>query len=424
MCQQIMMDTPEDDHNVAKIDPTPRAGDSAKKRRITEEEMIALARELSAFPPVDSPYNNEQDPFDLQEMCSSLPTSPISPVRRRSSGSVTIATAETQANRLRREESEGFSAAYGQRPSFRPAKRTSPSNSPSSSPVAPTSTSPLSLSFALCSLQSEASLGPPPTPNKYILGDTIGEGGAGLVRKAIDRESGAKVAVKTLRHAESPHEVAALQACDGHPHILRLMDQFHHDGELHLVTELASEDLLQHIERNGPLSEDKARILCKDLLSAVSTLHEAGYCHRDIKLENLLLNNTHQLVLADLGTAAPTKTDSGKSRRHHDAVGSRCYMAPEVVQSDSFGSEYEGSAADVWSCGIVVYAMTAGMFPFAQASPDCAQYCLHCHGKHVFPSHLSEELVDLQKKMLGIKGERATIQEILTHSWFNTAEVH
>ena len=369
---------------------------------MSEEDMISLTKQLSDY--TDSEDSDDLSSFDLKDICSSMPTTPLSPVRRSCRGNMVF---NSPSDHMNLQEPTVLCSACGSRPEYRPAKRTASSRSQSQDS-----------SRTPC---EQPTVGSSFSPNKYLLGHIIGDGASGSVRRAVDTDSGEAVAMKTMRYPKgSQHEVAALVACDGHPNTLRLLDHFAVNGELCLVTELAQCDLLQHIEDHGPISEDEARNHCRDLLSAVAAVHQAGYSHRDIKLENLLLRFgvEQQLILADFGACTPNLTSEGAPRRHKDTVGSASYTAPEVIESSTLGMGYEGAAADIWSCGIVIYAMCAGLFPFEQASLDCARFQHFVHGEHAFPPHLSEALVDLLKMMMVGPEKRPTLTEVLSHRWF------
>lgn len=402
--------------------PTPRSGDSAKKRRLTEDEALALSKEFAALDFPDSPYSSYDpcSPLGSPESLSDVPTSPISPVRRRSSGSVTtIAEPCGHAQRLREEEQDVVQAACGQRREFVRAKRTQPSRETPKAPPSPVLPSLGGLSLGLSLAVQEETLGPASNPCKYSLAASIGEGGAGTVRRGVERTTGRHVAIKTLKKGVeyvAEVEAAAMRACASHPNALQLLDTFTcTNGETHLVSELATGDLLEHLQSSGPVSEDQARQHCRGLLSALSTLHEAGFCHRDVKLENCLLSTEGALLLCDMGTAARCTYQS----RLSDAVGSHSYMSPEVVAAHNFGSTYDGTACDVHSTGIVFYAMVAGSFPFELASPDCAQYTQLSQGAHPWPSHFSKELSEVLQMMIGgAEGQRPTCEDLLSHRYF------
>jgi len=411
-----------------KIDITPRAGDAAKKRRISDAEALALERGQgdAEFPPVDSPYSAIDDDF-FQGFTDALVLDDaelISPVRRRSSGSVgggfvPVIEPYDVCAAIRMEEEDVTAMAQGRRREVRPAKRTQAQRRPTIQIACPVSPPAL----------EEDGVGPECSPQRYVLNRVIGEGAAGKVWSALDRQTGSQVAIKVMRQdSDIPAtlETEAMGACDSQ-HVVALLDAFDLCGESYMVLPLAREDVLQHIMETGPLTEDKVRPMARQLLQALEALHSAGptgYCHRDVKLENMLLAPQGHLILADLGAAAPARTPDGAMRRHAHAVGSGSYMAPEVVASNIYGSDYEGTAADVWSCGISLYAMAAGEFPFELASPDCSRYVQFMQGENTWPSHFSAELIDILKHMLAASNQRATVTDLQAHQWLRTQITH
>lgn len=204
-----------------------------------------------------------------------------------------------------------------------------------------------------------------------------------------------------------------MRACAGHPHVVGLLDAYKEGHKSVLVTELAQGDLLARIQERGPIDEREARNHAAALVSAVSALHRAGYCHRDIKLENLLLSFEGDLLLADFGCAEPLDEPLNRG-----SVGSPAYMPPEVVR----GEAVNGEAADVWSIGVVLYALVAGEFPFEMAMHDCARYERFLQGKNEWPPHFSDEFVQLLRAMLTHDAHtRLHMADVESHVWLSSA---
>jgi len=380
---------------------TPRNGDSAKKRRLTEEEIASLQAPQEIGAP-DSPYTSEDlDDVDLFDHPISPENEPVSPVRRRSSGSVGRMVAEPfdRAASLRDEEDAVVQAAYGYRPEFKPAKRTQAQR------------------LRISSACDEQLVGPTREDEKYYFQDKIGEGASATVWSAVETETGDNVAIKVVRPDDVVnHEVAAMTAVQGSANVLSLIENFMFEGDQHVVTELAQGDLLQELQNRGPMPESQARVHGMAVMSGLETLHRAGYSHRDVKLENLLVSQGGKLLLGDFGSAAPLKTADGTPVRHWTAVGSESYMAPEVL---GYGSDFDGAKADVWSTGVVLYAIVAGEFPFELASPECMRYQRFMQGEHDWPMHFSLGLIDLITSMLASSHQRTTLEAALAHKWIS-----
>jgi 5'-AMP-activated protein kinase catalytic alpha subunit len=136
-------------------------------------------------------------------------------------------------------------------------------------------------------------------------------------------------------------------------------------------------------------------------------------CHRDLKPENLLLEkHTNSLKIIDFGLS----NMYGIGERLKTACGSPCYAAPEMIA----GKEYHGLQVDVWSCGVILYAMVCGYLPFED--PDTNKlYSKIMKGEYSIPSDIDREVSDLISKILVTDPEkRYTLTQIRDHPWFKT----
>lgn len=135
-----------------------------------------------------------------------------------------------------------------------------------------------------------------------------------------------------------------------------------------------------------------------------------GIVHRDLKPENLLLDHEKNIKLVDFGLSN-TYLEGGLLKT---ACGSPCYAAPEMIA----GHEYHPSKVDVWSCGVILYAMICGYLPFED--PDTAQlYKKILKGEFSLPQFVSNESADLLGKILKTDPEtRYTAEDIRKHKWF------
>ncbi|KAF7086751.1 hypothetical protein CFC21_090010, partial [Triticum aestivum] len=205
---------------------------------------------------------------------------------------------------------------------------------------------------------------------QYSIGDEIGHGRFGTVRRCHSNATGEALALKTtpkapLRDAldlalaeQEPklHLLASSPPCS--PHLVALHAAFDDADAVHLVVDLCTGgDLLSLLSaRGGRLPEREAAGLAVQLASALAACHRRGVAHRDVKPDNLLFDAaTGALKLADFGSAEWF----GDGRRMSGIVGTPYYVAPEVVA----GREY-GEKVDVWSAGVVLYMMLSGAVPF------------------------------------------------------------
>ena len=176
----------------------------------------------------------------------------------------------------------------------------------------------------------------------------------------------------------------------------------------------------QQICEKGDFSEDIARFYFRQLIWALDYLHSAGYSHRDIKLENLLLDEEYNLKLIDFGFACEEASNDWKT-------GTLCYMAPEIFKSEA----YDWKKTDVFSSGIVLYALLTGKLPFEKASSkdtlynkflesDVQWFWLNFDEKFNSKKiRKSDSFKDLFTKMVDPNpANRITIKEIKEHDWF------
>lgn len=222
----------------------------------------------------------------------------------------------------------------------------------------------------------------------YILGHTLGEGEFGKVKMGWKKESSVEVAIKLIRREtlgghsnrlqKIYREIQILRQLD-HPNIVRLHEMVETERHIGIILEYASGgELFDYILNHRYLKDNAARKLFAQLISGVGYLHRKGIVHRDLKLENLLLDRNKNIIITDFGfanTFDPTDqlgeeieyrlndkdyinslglVGSDASRRGdlmQTSCGSPCYAAPELVVSDSL---YTGRKVDVWSCGVIL----------------------------------------------------------------------
>jgi TolB-like protein/Flp pilus assembly protein TadD len=231
--------------------------------------------------------------------------------------------------------------------------------------------------------------------DRYAIKKTLGRGGMSTVYLADDLRHGRQVAVKVL-HAKLGSPLAAerflreirISASLTHPHILPLHESGEADGLLYFVMPyVAGESLRVRMEREGRLSIDEAvRIAC-EVADALDTAHRQGVVHRDVKPENILLEEGHAVV-ADFGIARAMSTAGGERvTRDGLAIGTPSYMSPEQIR----GSREIDGRSDLYSLACVLYEMIAGEPPFESgADPSVA---------------LARHLVDSPPSLIAVRPE-------------------
>ncbi|EQC35828.1 CAMK/CAMKL/MARK protein kinase [Saprolegnia diclina VS20] len=253
----------------------------------------------------------------------------------------------------------------------------------------------------------------------YELGPVIGSGTFGKVRLATHKASNQVVAIKSYERSRArdahqwkriQYEARVMERLD-HPCIIRLFEAIEDPSTLHLVMEHVTSDvtnLCEYVKQQRRLKEADAGPLFAQVLSALVYMHDRHWVHRDVKLENVLLDKHGLVKLVDFGfsalqTAKPFQT----------FCGTPCYMAPEIVQRKS----YWGPPVDVWSLGILLYAMLSGFFPFrARNYNDLYRKILR--GAYEMPSTLSADAQELLRGMLDADPtKRLTIMDVRAHPW-------
>lgn len=255
--------------------------------------------------------------------------------------------------------------------------------------------------------------------SQYRISRTLGVGSFGKVKAAEHVVTGHQVAIKILNRRKIRsmdmdekvgREIKILRLFR-HPHIIRLYDVVETHDNIYVVMEyVRSGELFDYIVEKGRLLEDEARRYFQQIISGVEYCHRNMVVHRDLKPENLLLDGNMSVKIADFGL-------SNVMRDGHflkTSCGSPNYAAPEVIS----GKLYSGPEVDVWSCGVILYALLCGSLPFDDESiPNLFKKIKG--GIYNLPSHLSPGARDLIPRMLLVDPlKRITIPEIRQHPWF------
>ncbi|KAL9030676.1 MAG: hypothetical protein Q9196_001221 [Gyalolechia fulgens] len=314
----------------------------------------------------------------------------------------------------------------------------------------------------------------------YILGKTLGEGEFGKVKLGWRRDGSVQVAVKLIRRealggnpSRLPkiyREINILRELS-HPNIVRLHEMTETDKYIGIVLEYASGgELFDYILLHRYLKDNAARKLFAQLISGVGYLHKKGIVHRDLKLENLLLDRNKNIIITDFGFANTFNPQDqldeeieynlanrdfvkrkgleqvqadGKRRGDlmQTSCGSPCYAAPELVVTDSL---YTGRKVDVWSCGVILvchsiqcfpshmtywrlqYAMLAGYLPFDDDPANPEGDNINLLYKYIvstpltFPEYVTPHARDLLRRILvPDPRKRADLFEVARHSWLS-----
>ncbi|CAO1621367.1 unnamed protein product [Parajaminaea phylloscopi] len=285
------------------------------------------------------------------------------------------------------------------------------------------------------------------TLGDYALGKTLGAGSMGKVKLAVKMGSGEKVAIKIIpRHTslaaaqypkpgpdgkvpppptqsflakaaakDQSKEVrtmreGSLQILLHHPYVCGMREMIIHANHYYMVFDhIDGGQMLDYIISHGRLRERAARKFARQIGSALEYCHRNSIVHRDLKIENILISKTGNIKIIDFGLSNLFSPHSHLST----FCGSLYFAAPELLNA----KVYTGPEVDVWSFGIVLYVLVCGKVPF----DDQSMPALHAKIKrgHVeYPAWLSGECKHILSRMLVTNpAQRATLPEILSHSW-------
>ncbi|KAF7078490.1 hypothetical protein CFC21_082915 [Triticum aestivum] len=281
---------------------------------------------------------------------------------------------------------------------------------------------------------------------KYRVGRTIGEGAFAKVRLAVDAETGGCVAVKVIDRStvlrnnlmyQVKREISAMRLLN-HPNIVKIHEVIATKTKICLVMEYVpggqlSDKLVRQTSSSSNsswllsrcylkrLDEREAKKYFYQLIDAVDYCHRRGVFHRDLKPENLLLDNQGNLKVSDFGLSVLRKlrdlwgwTEACFSTSVSTSCGSPCYVAPEVIQHKT----YDGAAADIWSCGVILFELLAGYLPFQ----DCS--LIHLYRRISRAQYALPQWITLPQKKIILRIldpspiTRAKVNDIFDDEWF------
>ena len=258
----------------------------------------------------------------------------------------------------------------------------------------------------------------------YIIGKQIGQGAYAVVRVGLNKTNNRKVALKIYkkyklidpnRRKSVKREIKLMEKMTN-PHIIRLYEVIDTQKYVILVMEYVNGGSLhsylkQHAGRRLP--EAEAKRVFKQVVEGIRYCHNRSITHRDIKLENLLLDEDKNIKVIDFGFSTCIPID----KKVKIFCGTPSYMAPEIVQK----TEYCGPPADIWALGVLLFIILCGSFPYRGAT-DQELYTKISNSDYKIPSEvyqqLSQEAIDLIALLFSLEAEkRPSARELLVHPW-------
>jgi len=262
----------------------------------------------------------------------------------------------------------------------------------------------------------------------YIIGKQIGQGAYAVVRVGLHKPTNKKVAMKIYkkyklldpnRRKSVKREIKLMEKMK-HPHIIRLYEVIDTDKYVILVMEYVGGGSLHGYLKSKPkrrLEEHEARRIFRQVLEGIKYCHSRCITHRDIKLENLLLDDKLNIKIIDFGFSTCIPND----KKIKIFCGTPSYMAPEIVAK----TEYCGPPADIWALGVLLFTILSGSFPY-RGDTDKELYRKISRAEYKLPSEvyssLSVEAINLIKKLFAIDAnKRLTAKEVLNDPWLQEA---
>eukprot|EP00117_Sycon_ciliatum_P013296 scpid52163/ scgid14014/ Testis-specific serine/threonine-protein kinase 2; Serine/threonine-protein kinase 22B len=253
--------------------------------------------------------------------------------------------------------------------------------------------------------------------SNYHLLNSIGVGAYAKVYRAQVKSTGAEVASKIINRQGTPkdyvkkflpREIEVLQKLE-HPNCIRTYEIIEYKQQIHMIMEVASNgDLLDYINSRGRISEPTAQKIFSQLVSALEYFYSINIAHRDLKCENLLLDRDFNIKVSDFGFATPYRD----GQLLHTFCGSVAYACPEIL----YGQPYDGRTSDLWSIGVVLYALVCGQLPYQEG--DMKRLLMQINSPLIFPSRLSFDCTDLLRQLLSTSLiRRATLKQVKLHNW-------
>lgn len=252
----------------------------------------------------------------------------------------------------------------------------------------------------------------------------LGQGTYGKVQLAINRATNQEVAIKTIKKSKIETEQDSLRirreiqimSSIQHPYIIHIYEVFENKDKIVLVMQYASGgELYDYVSERKELTSEEARRIFRQVASAVYYCHKNKICHRDLKLENILLDEKGNAKIADFGLS------NVYDERHFLSTfcGSPLYASPEIVK----GTPYYGPEVDCWSLGVLLYTLVYGAMPFDGS--NFKRLVRQISEADYYEPKRKSDASGLIRRLLTVDpAKRATVIDICQDRWVNQGFDH
>ena len=259
----------------------------------------------------------------------------------------------------------------------------------------------------------------------YKYGRLLGKGAFGKVNLSLHTLTGRLVAIKSINKTKIINErqktkiqleTSIMKTLSSSNYIVKIYETFQTEKHFCIVMEyICAGDLLSYIRKRSKLNEQIAKFIFKQIILSLQYIHSQNIVHRDIKLDNILIDLNNNIKICDFGVSKKISLND----KMYEQCGTPAYIAPEILKNKG----YEGFSVDIWSAGVVLYAMLSGTVPFKGNNLN-ELHDLIMKGKFNIINDISNDAKHLIKNLLEIEPKkRISIQNILNHPWLVNVDV-